>query len=89
MNRGIGNQHKHRAPTRRIYPSLSLPIAGLPDKKHVNCDQSDDDQHPVLALESQKGEILNEKLHHARPNIYRSIGRSGGIQEKIYYFISP
>jgi hypothetical protein len=51
-----------------MYLSLSLLIAGLPDKKHVNRDQSDDDQHPALAFESQKGEMLNEKMHHARPN---------------------
>lgn len=68
-----------------MYSSLSLPIADLPDKKHVNCDQSDDDQHPVLAFESHKGEMLNEKMHRARPNFYRSLGRSG----KKYIILYP
>lgn len=81
----MGNQREHRAALVADV-SFALLIASLPDKKHVNRDQSGDNQHPVLAFESQKGEMLNEKLHHARPNFYRSIGRSGA---KIYYFISP
>jgi hypothetical protein len=44
----------------------SGPIAGLPDEKNENRDHANHDKHPVLALETQKGEMLNEELHRAR-----------------------
>lgn len=45
---------------------MLLSIIGLPGKKDIGRDHCDDDKHPVLALEAQKGEGFNEKLHDAR-----------------------
>lgn len=62
----------------------SVPVAGLPDKKQVDRDPPGDDQHPVLAFEAQKGEMLDKKLHRAHP----IFGRVYGFQlEKYIIFI--
>jgi hypothetical protein len=45
----------------------SGPIASLPDKENENRDHAYHDKHPVLAFETQKGKMLNEKLHRFRP----------------------
>jgi hypothetical protein len=42
-------------------------IASLPDEQNESRDHANHDKHPVLALETQKGEMLNEKLHRFRP----------------------
>jgi hypothetical protein len=44
----------------------SNPVASLPDEKNKRRDQRNHDKHPILAFETQKGEMLNEKLHHSR-----------------------
>jgi hypothetical protein len=44
----------------------SNPVASLPDEKNKRRDQRNHDKHPVLAFETQKGEMLNKKLHHSR-----------------------
>ena len=41
------------------------PIAGAKNDKNKNCDDRNDDKHPVLALETQNGEGFNKKLHDA------------------------
>jgi hypothetical protein len=41
---------------------VSAPIAVLPCEGNKNGDQSNHNQHPVLAVESQKGKMFNEKL---------------------------
>jgi hypothetical protein len=41
----------------------SDPIAGLPDKKTESGNQPNDDKHPVLDVETQKSETLNQKPH--------------------------
>jgi hypothetical protein len=46
----------------------SGPTTGLPNKKDENRDQRDHDQHPVLALETEKRETLDEKLHRSCPH---------------------
>jgi hypothetical protein len=52
---------------RRSDLAASSPVASLPDEKNVSCDQPNDDEHPVLTFETQKGEMLDEKLHRSRP----------------------
>jgi hypothetical protein len=47
-------------------PSLD-PIAGLPNEQNIGGDQADHDKHPVLDLEAQNGETLDQKLHRSRP----------------------
>ena len=42
--------------------SVSGPIAALPRKRDKNGEQSNHNQHPVLAVESQKGKMFGEKL---------------------------
>jgi hypothetical protein len=42
-------------------------IASLPDEKNEDRDYASHDKHPVLAFETQKGEMPNEKLHRFRP----------------------
>jgi hypothetical protein len=41
-------------------------IASPPDEKNESRDHANHDKHPVLAFETQKGKMLNEKLHRAR-----------------------
>jgi hypothetical protein len=49
---------------------LSDLLAGPPCKKNGDRDQSRDDQHPVLAFETQKYKTLDEKLHRSRPQFW-------------------
>jgi hypothetical protein len=62
-------------------PSLD-PIAGLPNEQSIGGDHANHDQHPVLDLEAQNGETLDQKLHRSRP----LLGRIGGLATEIYYF---
>jgi hypothetical protein len=41
---------------------VSGPIAVLPHKRDKSGDQSNHNQHPILAVESQKGKMFSEKL---------------------------
>jgi hypothetical protein len=43
--------------------SASDPASCLPDKKAESSNQSDDDKHPVLNVETEKVETLYEKTH--------------------------
>jgi hypothetical protein len=61
---------------------VSVPFARLPDIKNEGRDQSDHDKHPVLGIETQKGEMLDEKWHRSVP-VRRRICASA---TKIYYF---
>ena len=49
----------------------SDPVASFPGKKNESGDQANRDKHPVLAFETQKGEMLSEKLHRYRPFLCR------------------
>jgi hypothetical protein len=55
----------------------SGPIAGFPHEKNENRDQPNHDKHPVLNFETQKGEMLNEKLHCPR-SLFVQDKRFGG-----------
>jgi hypothetical protein len=66
---------------RRIQPS-SDPIAALPNEQDIGGDQADHDKHPVLDLEAQNGEMLDQKLHRPAP----FLGRISGLATEIYYF---
>jgi hypothetical protein len=55
-----------------IRRSSSDPIASLPDEKKKGCDHPDQDQHPVLAFETEKRKTLNEKLHRPRSPFLRA-----------------
>jgi hypothetical protein len=48
----------------------SDPVASLPDEENENCDQPNDDRHPVLAFETQKSKMLSENLHAPAPHLY-------------------
>jgi hypothetical protein len=50
-------------------PDLTVldPIAGLPNEQNIGGDQANHDKHPVLDLEAQNGETLDQKLHRSRP----------------------
>jgi hypothetical protein len=50
--------------------SFSDPFASPPREKNKDCDQSSDDQHPVLAFKTQKYKTLDEKLHRSRPQFW-------------------
>jgi hypothetical protein len=50
----------------------SDPIASLPDEKKKGRDHPDQDQHPVLAFETEKRKPLNEKLHRSRSPFLRA-----------------
>jgi hypothetical protein len=51
----------------RPAPGGLSPIASLPDEKNKSRDHADHDEHPVLTFETQKREMLDEKLHRSRP----------------------
>jgi hypothetical protein len=58
-------------------------IPGFPDEENENGNHSDHDKHPVLNLESQKSEMLDQKMHRSAPQF---LGRIGVSVEEIYYF---
>jgi len=68
----------------------SVPIAGPPDPKRESDNDSGRDEHPVLSLESQKIELLNEKLHRFRPLLYAEYAyclcKLAIFADGIYYF---
>jgi hypothetical protein len=43
-------------------------IPGFPDKENEDGDYPDHDKHPVLNLEAQKSEMLDQKMHRSAPN---------------------
>jgi hypothetical protein len=45
---------------------VSAPTAILPDKGNKNGDQPNGNEHPVLAVESQNGEMSDKKLQRSR-----------------------
>jgi hypothetical protein len=47
-------------------PLRSGPVASLPDEKNEDRNYAHQNKHPVLAFETQKGEMLNKELHVAR-----------------------
>jgi hypothetical protein len=54
---GGGNAH-----WKILRPELLSSIASLQDKKNESGNQSSHDQHPVLAFETQKVEMLDKKI---------------------------
>ena len=44
---------------------VSDPMAILPNERNKNCDHSNCNEHPVLAVETQKGKMLNKKLQRS------------------------
>jgi hypothetical protein len=49
-----------------VSDSRSTPITRLPRKECVGRDHRDYDEHPVLTVETEEGEWLNEELHGVR-----------------------
>jgi hypothetical protein len=45
-------------------------VARSPDIENEHGKQRGDDQHPVLALETQKAKILDQELHRTHPDFY-------------------
>jgi hypothetical protein len=45
---------------------LVLGSAGLPNEKKESRDQASREEHPILAVETQDGEMPNQKLHRCR-----------------------
>jgi hypothetical protein len=65
---GSGSKTRHLVQEhRKVCPLPSDTIAGFPDEKNKGRNQAGHDKHPVLALETQKGEMLDQKLHCSRP----------------------
>jgi hypothetical protein len=50
--------------------------AGPPDKEDVDRDHGDEDEHPVLALKTEKLEMFNEKPHLVCPILRQNISVS-------------
>lgn len=46
---------------------LSDFVVGFPNEKTECCDEDDHDEHPVLALDAEKAEFFDQKLHGTRP----------------------
>jgi hypothetical protein len=65
---------------------LSGSIASLPDEENENRDHANHDKHPVLAFETQKGKMLNEKLHRAR-SLFVQNRRFGGKNILFLYLL--
>jgi hypothetical protein len=49
-----------------VSDNRSTPITRLPRKECVGRDHRDHDEHPVLTVETEEGEWLNEELHGVR-----------------------
>jgi hypothetical protein len=49
---------------------FSESIPRLPGEERKNRDQGDHDKHPVLDFETQKSEMLDEKVHCNAPNFW-------------------
>jgi len=47
----------------RLISSSLDPIAGFPNEQNEGGDHANHDKHPVLHLEAQNGEMLDQKLH--------------------------
>jgi hypothetical protein len=58
----MGGDNAHRKIDR---PELLGSIASLQDKKNESGNQPSHDQHPVLALETQKVEMRDKKIQSA------------------------
>jgi hypothetical protein len=76
MNR-VGSPHKTDLPRtgvsvrphfrgRRIGRLLD-PVAGFPSEPDKGGDHANHDKHPVLDLEAQNGEMLDQKVHFPAP----------------------
>jgi hypothetical protein len=50
--------------------TASDPVASLPDEKNESHKHSYHEKHPVLALETQKGKMLDQKLHRSCSPIF-------------------
>jgi hypothetical protein len=57
--------------------SRSEPIARSPHEQDKGNGQAHHDEHPILNFESQKVEMLDEKLHHSGPPIFEQDRGSG------------
>jgi hypothetical protein len=67
----------------------SGPIADDPNEQNIGRNQANQDKHPVLAFETQKGEMLDEKLHRSRP-LFGQDKRIGNRNILFLYFnLSP
>ncbi len=58
------------------------PVAGFPSEPDKGGDQANHDKHPVLDLEAQNGEMLDQKVHFSAP----FLGRISRLAAEIYYF---
>jgi Cys-tRNA synthase (O-phospho-L-seryl-tRNA:Cys-tRNA synthase) len=70
--RHVANRNRRHDQIVRLARSerASEPIASLPDQKNKRGGQSSRDEHPVLAFETEKIEMLDQKLHRFRPNFW-------------------
>jgi hypothetical protein len=57
--------------------SASSPISRPPDKKDESGNHSRDDKHPVLNVETEKADTLNEKSHRRRSFFLQSMHLCG------------
>jgi hypothetical protein len=69
---------------RKVCSPASDTIAGLPDEKNKGRDQASHDKHPVLALETQNGKMLDQELHRRRP-LFMQDKRSSSVNILFIY----
>jgi hypothetical protein len=69
-----------------LNPKKSVPAAGAENEKDKTCDDHKNDDHPVLAFESKKGKVLDQKVQRPRAPISRASRKIGVPASKIYYF---
>jgi hypothetical protein len=70
----------------RLNPEKSVPAPGAENEKYKTCDDHKNDDHPVLAFESKKGKVLDQKVQRPRAPIFRARRKIGVLASKIYYF---
>jgi hypothetical protein len=51
---------------------MSVPIVRFPNEKNEDGNHADGDKHPVLALETQKRKMPDQKLHRFRPRFLQN-----------------
>jgi hypothetical protein len=57
---------------RRSQPRQSDPASAPPDEENEGSDQESNNEHPDLPIESEKAELLDEKLHRFRPVVVQA-----------------
>ena len=55
-----------------LYGGELDPVAGTKNEKRKSSDRRRDNEHPVLAVEAEKGKVIDQKMQRPRAPILRA-----------------